>query len=484
MYIHLSLHYTVRNEKGCSYLIHRVGILNQTTNGFETLCMPPFMGYILAHIGDAPYEQSIADISSRLGVSIQAVRHFVNQLTDNLECKNFVINDHLSINLPPALLCKSSDKVDVKIWEADDLNFETDFTLKRPEMPISVNLMATTQCTTDCIYCYADRSLHPVMETSKVLELISELHDEGVVNITLTGGDVFARKDWKTILKSMRDLEYFPYISTKTPVSPDDILFLKSLGYNEIQFSLDSHSETILKGMVNAPENYLQKVVDFLRAAGENNFKILIRSVVTKQNADINQITGFYNFLSAFDAVKEWAITPAFFSPYKADHYKNLQVNNDDLKDIYAFSKRDDLKFPILLNKISDKGYRLKSTESVEDYVVANQICMANTTALSILANGRCSLCEMLYEADEYILGDVRKSSVRDIWNSNKALGLYHLKQAAIDKDSACASCTVFEQCRNAYGKRVCYVDIRKTGKSLSCPDPRCPMAEDYNLIF
>ena len=175
---------------------------------------------------------------------------------------------------------------------------------------------------------------------------------------------------------------------------------------------------------------------------------------------------------------------PSLFSNYKADEYKKLEVNNEDLKDVYQFVRQEGLKFRIGLNKISEQGYKLKTTDNVEDFVRKNQVCMANSTCLSILANGKCSVCEMLYSGEEYLLGDVNQNSIREIWNSDKAMDLYNLKQSCIDKSSPCHSCETFSKCRNGYGKRICYVDILKSGKSLSFPDPRCPMAEDYNTIF
>lgn len=120
----------------------------------------------------------------------------------------------------------------------------------------------------------------------------------------------------------------------------------------------------------------------------------------------------------------------------------------------------------------------------MEDFVISNQICLANTTSLSILANGKCSVCEMLYEDEDFILGDIHVNSVREIWNSPKAKNLYFLSQDTINSESPCCKCKVFAECRQGYGKRICYLDIKKTGKSLSFPDPRCPMAEDCDLIL
>lgn len=120
----------------------------------------------------------------------------------------------------------------------------------------------------------------------------------------------------------------------------------------------------------------------------------------------------------------------------------------------------------------------------MEGYVSKNQICVANTTGISILANGDCSVCEMLYDNPEYILGNVSNQSITEIWNSDKALGLYTLKQTLFPEDSPCHDCGVFEKCRNSYGKRVCYLDIAKSGNQKWYPDPRCPQASPVDMIL
>ena len=484
MFIHLSPKYAVRNERNCSYLIQSTRVIDRSSQTFDSFCILSFMGFILAHIGDFETEESLTRISSKLGISRNAVNNFITQLTENPECKNFMIDETHSVNLPPDLLVRSDLKVDVNVWESPEFDIASDYVIKRPEMPLSVNLMVTTQCTTDCAYCYANRSLLPLMDTDTILGLIDELYIGGVTNITLTGGDVFARKDWMIILKKLREYGYFPYLSTKTPIGRESIVTLKGLGYDEIQFSLDSCSEEILKKMVAAPNNYLDKVKNFLLNAEKLEMKVLIRSVLTRHNSNICTVKSLYDFLCGYGSVREWVLTPAFFSPYKQSEYKGLEVYNTDLKDIYDFIHQEGMKFYVGLNKITKEGYCLRRTERVEDFVISNQIRLANTTSLSILANGKCSVCEMLYEDEDFILGDIHVNSVREIWNSPKATDLYSLSRDTINSDSPCYGCKVFTECRQGYGKRICYLDIRKTGKPLSFPDPRCPMAEKCDLIL
>lgn len=484
MFITLSPAYAIRNELNASFLIRVDKIIDRKNDNFSAFCIPPFMGYILAHIGDYEYGRSIKEIGNSLNISEMAVDNFVRQLIDNEEKKEFRIDDTQSVVLPVSLLMQAANKQEVVVFEEKGFDGLGDYAVRRPSVPVSANLMVTTSCTTDCIYCYANRNLKPILSTDKILSVIEDLHLQGTVNVSLTGGDIFANRDWRVILRKVRLEGYKPFLSTKTPLNQEQIAFLRELGYDEIQFSLDSSDADILSSMVNVGSGYIQRVETFLRECSSLGLDVLIRSVLTKLNASIDRVTALYDFLSKFGCVKEWVMTPAFFSAYKAKEYASLEVRNEDLKDAYDFSKKENLAFRVGLNKITKDGYVLKRFADVKEFVCGNQICMGNTTCISILANGDCSVCEMLYDNPEFLLGNVSESSIKEIWNSDKALSLYSMNQMDFPQDSACKDCRVFDKCRNGYGKRVCYIDIAKTGHSKYSPDPRCPLAEDCGVIL
>lgn len=483
MYISLSPSYAVRNESG-SFLTRVDTIINLRRSESGSFCIPPFMGYILAHIGDLEYEESVRVIGKALGVAPAAIDKFVRQVVENTEHMEFKYSETISVVLPPMLLRRYSERQSPNVYEEKDFNPVGEYSIRRPRVPLNANLMVTTACSTDCVYCYANRKLHPVLETDKLLDVIRELHEQGTINVTLTGGDVFAHPDWFLILKTMRRYGYRPFLSTKTPLALDQVRELMKLGYEEIQFSLDSADPKILSALINVRDGYLDKVTSFLNHSTEAGLNVLVRSVMTKTNASREKVISLYEFLSRFACVKEWIMTPAFFSKYKESRYKSLEADNEDLKWIYEFANREGLAFKVGLNKMTDKGYVLKRFETPEEYVCRNQICMGNTTCISILANGDCSVCEMLYDNPEYLLGNVRESSIRDIWNSEKALGLYSMRQDRFPESSPCRKCGVFDKCRNDYGKRVCYVDIAKCGHTKWDPDPRCPHADVTDMIL
>lgn len=484
MYYSLSEAYAIRNELKASFLIRVDKVINKDRTGLGTFNIPPFMGYILAHIGDYEYARSVREIGRILNVSVKAINKFIKQLVDNSECKEFFIDKNHSVVFPPFLLVKSETKAGANVYEESGFNGSGDYEIMRPSFPTNVNLMVTTACTTDCIYCYANRKIGPLLPTKKILSLLDELHEQGTINVTLTGGDIFAHKDWPAILKHTRSLGYKPFLSTKTPININQIELLKELGYEEIQFSLDSVNPSVLEKMIKMGPSYIDSVSAFFKNCSDVGLNVLVRSVLTKLNSSIENISEMYHFLSSFNCVKEWVMTPAFFSRYKKKEYDLIKVDNKDLISVYEFSRNKNLNFPVGLNKISKEGYELKIYKNVEDYVCKNQICLGNTTCLSILANGNCSVCEMLYDDPEYLLGNVSQSSIKNIWNSKNALNLYFINQGEINIESPCSECKVFNKCRQDFGKRVCYLDIAKSGMSKHFPDPRCPMANDVDLLL
>ena len=61
----------------------------------------------------------------------------------------------------------------------NELFYTTDFIPKRPSVPLNLNFMITTQCRTDCMYCYADRNRKNDLTSWQIIKVIDEAHDMG-----------------------------------------------------------------------------------------------------------------------------------------------------------------------------------------------------------------------------------------------------------------------------------------------------------------
>ena len=485
-FVKLNPEISLRNDKGATFLVKVNGAFLSTYSAPSIMILPPFIGKIFSEIGRYPYEEAVNKLAVSTGLTDTALKSFTQQLLNSEIKRKLNIDQNLSLIFPEKILI-DSDEPETRFFDQHpEWKWNDDFNPNRPTMPFNVNLMSTLKCNTDCIYCYANRKLEgDLLSSDELIALIENLYSNGVINLTLTGGDLFAMKDWQKVVKAALSKGYHPFISTKTPLSKKDIEFLRELGYTDIQFSLDSNDPEILTTHLKVDgKKYLDRVEKMLSDCDEIGLKVQIRTVITSFNSDIEHIKKFYIFLSAHSSISEWDITPAFFSHYKGVNTVQYKPDNEDLKQIYHFTKEDNLRFPISLNKVSEKGYCLKLHDNVESFAAHNVVCNANYSCISILANGDCVLCEMLYESPEYKLGNIREQTVKELWNSEKALFLYNPPQSKISDDSPCHSCRVYSTCKQGMNKRICYVNIQKTGGNLSSPDPACPMAPLYDLIL
>lgn len=484
MIVQLNPQYSIKNYPTCSFLIRRNGIIDPHI-GRETpsvTLLPPYIGYIMATIGEQTIEESIESLSDSLDVDRNALRKFINSLIEN-ESPLRLRTDNNSFKFPKRVFIKGTKTTTHNqhhiVYEHCDVDEI------RPSIPFSVNFMVTTRCATNCCYCYAKRDFSKELSTEKVLSVIDECHKLGVVNLNLTGGDIFTREDWKLLLKRTREYNYFPFLSTKKPLSENDIKFLKSIGITDLQFSLDSVNPNLLHHIIASDSTYIDRLRNMFHTCETIGLKLSIRSVLCAYNSSIQAFSELYKFLKGYSIIKDWVITPAFFSEHQSD-YTKYAATKDAISTIGGFIADCEQPFPIILSKMSPCGYKLKRCDSVEEFVNKNQRCYANSFSMSILASGQCTVCEMLYENPEYTIGDISSESLFDIWNGKKALSLYSISQKAISNETPCSNCSVFDVCRNKLAKRVCYVDIAKMNQfpSKGMPDPRCPKAKDTNVVL
>ncbi len=483
MIITLNPQFAIRNESECSYIVKRNWEIDATISkdAASVTIIPPAIGYILNSIGLFEYNDSLKKLSKELKVSEQAINNFAQSLLSD-ETKGLKIGDNI-IKFPKRLLIKSKE-----IIQKDESPVNTSCTLLhlRPQMPITVNVMVTTKCTTNCCYCYAKRHLNYELSTNELVKLIRDCKRENIINLNLTGGDIFARKDWKNILSATMECGFNPFLSTKTPLDEEDIKYLSEKGIHELQFSLDSYKTDILMELIQVGENYLHKVYTMFHLCDRYKIRLAIRTVLCSINSDIMQLENLYSFLRKFNCIKDWVLTPAFFSEHKKEQYEKYNISNEKLIRVKNFINSQTMPFPVYLSKISECGYELQRFKSTDEYVMKNQSCYANTYSMSILASGECTICEMLYDNKEYLIGDIKENSLHEIWNSNKAISLYAPNQDETSPNSPCHTCNIFDDCKKKLAKKICYVDIAKTneGTTKDLPDPRCPLAKPINVIL
>ena len=79
----------------------------------------------------------------------------------------------------------------------------------RLNIPVDVSIELTHHCNFRCQHCYIpDFSAPDLLSTERLLSLLEELADVGTLFLTLTGGELFLRRDWLTIAGRARELGF------------------------------------------------------------------------------------------------------------------------------------------------------------------------------------------------------------------------------------------------------------------------------------
>lgn len=103
--------------------------------------------------------------------------------------------------------------------------------------------------------------------------------------------------------------------------------------------------------------------------------------------------------------------------------------------------------------------------------------CSANYSHMVILPDGKVTICEQLYWNPKFLIGDLLKNSIEDVWNSPKAINLAFPKKEHFSDKSICKGCDIFQECMSFPNR--CIADVLKGygDDNSDFPDPRCNKA-------
>lgn len=93
-------------------------------------------------------------------------------------------------------------------------------------------------------------------------------------------------------------------------------------------------------------------------------------------------------------------------------------------------------------------------------------VCSALSSHLFILPDGKVTICEQLYWNPRFIIGDAKKSGLKEIWQSPEALHLCNLSRKDLSRQSKCKACTYLKNASNTE-TGVGAISLKHTAKSV-----------------
>lgn len=485
----LNHYYILRHDTKRTYLLSSRYVANASVTieaNWQSRIHPAY-AMMLSFFSD-PVElgQVCHEIAEFFSFSEEKVLSFIQNLINANEVTHTEIGGGVS-TFPAGLLIEESKEFATRQkYSPEDFKFEElDIKSERAfNAPVSILWIPNNNCMTDCIYCYADtKTRKGNMTIPEIKRFLRDAREERIREILISGGDFFINPIWEDILQLLEAEDYKPdLISTKVPLSLDMIQRFEQHHIN-LQISIDSVEPEKICNILKVSTKYIIELQDTIINIDKSGITYQLSTVLTNQNDTIYELEKLSQFIVTLHRPVHWEIRVGFRSLNSKANFEEIRSTRRNIVMVekWVNEKKKDFPIKILWSPDEDKTY--KKTKGGSAYFDGPH-CSANKTHMVVLPDGAVTICEQLYWNAKFIIGNVKKNSIAEIWNSDKAINLWEQKQDSIKQSSPCRNCSDFASCFAA-GNR-CYANIMKAygTENYDYPDPRCCLAPDFNRMI
>ena len=299
-------------------------------------------------------------------------------------------------------------------------------------IPLSVQLDLTYRCNERCVHCYLDHDDHGEMTTQEIKHLLDEMAEAGVFILTLSGGEIFLRKDFFEILEHARSLMFCVKLkSNAVLVREREAARLRDLGIESIQISIYSHRPEVHDAITLVPGS-LKRSIDAIRFLKAQGLKVTIANVLMTENMDDYQGVRALGAELGVECTLDPTVTPMMDGNRST---LNLGVDQTVLRQVF----RD----PALVGDVEE--YCTVSTKPGESEMDATP-CSAGHTAAYVSPYGDVFPCVQF----PIVTGNVRQQRFVDIWRDSPQMN--EVRSIRLRDLSTCSGCTHGTTCTRCPG--------------------------------
>jgi AdoMet-dependent heme synthase len=341
--------------------------------------------------------------------------------------------------------------------------------------PLSVYLGVTNVCNLRCIYCSAESGeAYPnELTTDEMFRLIDELHEAGVFEVTITGGEPLMRRDIFEVIGRLKGHGLtVEMISNAILITQRTAQRLAELDLHEIRISLDATSPDI--NDATRGENAFSGTYRGIRNLLDQGIRPGI--LVTVNRFNYNQLSNIAQTLKA-ENVKYVSFNMISAVGRGVCSYPVLTLDGQQLSEaVDSLRKlRADPEYSSFVGEDLLHWYKLP--EKLESYKralekgaarrKANMLpCGAGKTMVSIQANGWVIPCNKF---TGYRCGNIREDSFLNIWNNERTRRIRGLANKPVSEAHGCGSCDYNSICAGG-----CRAEAYLHYGDIEAPDPTC----------
>jgi radical SAM protein with 4Fe4S-binding SPASM domain len=300
-------------------------------------------------------------------------------------------------------------------------------------VPLSVQLDLTYRCNERCVHCYLDHDDHGEMTTAEIKHLLDEMADAGVFILTLSGGEIFLRKDFFEILEYARCERQF-CVKLKTNaimIREGEAARLREIGVESIQISIYSHRAEVHDAITLVPGS-LQRSLDAARFLKSQGLRVIFANVLMLQNVqDYKGVRALAEELGV-ECTLDPTITPMMDGDRSV---LSLGVNQEALSQVF----RDQAL-------VGDVNEFCAIAAPADENALSALPCSAGHTTCYVSPYGDVFPCVQF----PLPTGSVRKERFLDIWRHSERMN--EVRSIRLKDLTTCTSCSHVGSCTRCPG--------------------------------
>ncbi|MGO9709869.1 MAG: radical SAM protein [Polyangiaceae bacterium] len=338
----------------------------------------------------------------------------------------------------------------------------------RRHRPIYAVWEVTLACDLACRHCgsRAGRDRPDELTPAEALDLVDQMADLGVKEVTLIGGEAYLRPDWLDIVRRIRS--HGITCSTTSGgrgLTAEMVAEAKAAGLQGASISIDGDEATHdrLRGVVGS----YQSAVAAMRAIRDAGLRLSCNTQINRLSMPI--LAGILETIAA-EGIKAWQIQLTVPMGRAADEPEILLQPHDllELFPLLATIKKRCDELGVRLWPGNNIGYFGPYESVLRGYHYRGHggSCGAGRASLGIEANGAIKGCPSL-PTTPFTGGNIRDASLKDIWEKSEALR-FTRDRTTRDLWGFCQSCYYADECMSGC-TWTSFVTLGKAGNNPYC---------------
>jgi len=312
-------------------------------------------------------------------------------------------------------------------------------------VPLSVQIDLTYRCNERCVHCYLDHEDYGEMSTAEIKHLLEEMAEAGVFILTLSGGEIFLRKDFFEILEyARRKLTFCVKLKTNAILIREaEAARIRDLGVESVQISIYSHRPEIHDAITLVPGS-LKRSLDAARFLKSQGLRVILANVLMEQNVRDYQALRAMAAEMGLESTIDPTITPMMDGDRSV---LSLGIDRDALRQVFRDSS--------LVGNVEE--FCAIAPPADENSLEALP-CSASHTTCYVSPYGDVFPCVQF----PLPTGNVRKQRFIDIWRHSDRMN--DVRSIRLKDLTTCTSCSHVSNCSRCPG--LAYMEGNMRGPS------------------